>query len=89
MLPTGGGLVFSGDIARYFKAYDDANGKVLWQMRLSNVINGYPVSYMANGKQYVAVAVGNGSGFVRSMQTMAKDVANPDGGSALFVFALP
>lgn len=89
VLPTGGGLVFSGDIGRYFKAYDDANGKVLWQMRLSNVVNGYPVSYTANGKQYVAVAVGNGSGFVRSMQTMAKDVANPDGGSALFVFALP
>ena len=45
----------------YFRAWDDATGKVLWQIRTNNAINGFPVSYSVNGKQYVAVSVGNGS----------------------------
>ena len=34
---------------------------MLWQIRTNNAINGFPVSYSVNGKQYVAVSVGNGS----------------------------
>jgi alcohol dehydrogenase (cytochrome c) len=37
VLPTGGGLVFSGSWDRWFRAFDDATGKVLWQTRLNNV----------------------------------------------------
>ena len=89
VLPTGGGVVFSGDIARNFKAFDETNGRILWQMRLNNVVNSFPITYTAGGKQYVAVATGNGSGFVRSMSTLATEIKNPDGGSQLWVFALP
>ena len=32
VLPTGGGLVFVGGWDRYFRAFDDATGKVLWQL---------------------------------------------------------
>jgi len=36
-------------------------------MRLNNAVNSFPVSFTANGKQYVAVRTGGGSGFcVRS-----------------------
>ncbi len=63
VLPTGGGLVFAGDIARYFRAFDDTTGKVLWQMRTNNAVNSFPISYSVNGKQYVAVATGGGSGY--------------------------
>jgi len=88
-LPTGGGLVFAGDIGRYFKALDDATGKVLWQIRTNNMVNSFPITYSVNGKQYVAVAVGNGSSQARPLATLTPEIQNPDGGSVLWVFALP
>jgi alcohol dehydrogenase (cytochrome c) len=53
------------------------------------VVNSFPISYSVNGKQYVAVATGNGSGLVKSLGTLATEIRNPDGGSMLWVFALP
>jgi alcohol dehydrogenase (cytochrome c) len=88
-LPTGGGLVFAGDISRYFKALDDATGKVLWQIRTNNMVNSFPIAYSVNSKQYVAVAVGNGSSQARPLATLTPEIQNPDGGSVLWVFALP
>jgi len=58
-LATGGGLVFAGALDRYFRAYDDKTGKILWQMRASNIVNSFPITYSVKGKQYVAVAVGS------------------------------
>jgi alcohol dehydrogenase (cytochrome c) len=89
VLPTAGGLVFSGDWDRWFRAFDDTTGQVLWQTRLNNAINSFPISYSVNGKQYVAVAVGNGSSHARSLATLTPEINNPDGGSTLWVFALP
>jgi alcohol dehydrogenase (cytochrome c) len=89
VLPTAGGVVFSGDLDRYFKALDDTTGKVLWQVRTNNMVNAFPVSYSVNGKQYVAVATGSGSGLGRSLATLVPDMKVPEGGSTLWVFALP
>jgi alcohol dehydrogenase (cytochrome c) len=89
VLPTGGGLVFSGSWDRWFRAFDDATGKVLWQTRLNNVINAFPISYSVNGKQYVAIAVGSGSSHSKALATLTPEIQNPDGGSVLWVFALP
>ena len=89
MLPTGGGILFSGSWDRWFRAMDDSTGKVLWQMRLNNAINAFPITYTVNGKQYVAIAVGNGSSEARSLATLTPEIKNPDGGSSLWVFALP
>ncbi len=89
MLPTGGGILFSGSWDRWFRAMDDSTGKVLWQMRLNNAINAFPITYTVNGKQYVAIAVGNGSSEARSLATLTPEIRNPDGGSSLWVFALP
>ena len=89
MLPTGGGVVFTGTLDRYFRAFDDTTGQVLWETRTNNAINGFPITFMANGKQYVAVATGNGSSEMRSLNTLTPEIGIPDGGSVLWVFALP
>jgi len=89
VLPTGGGVVFAGDLGRYFKAFDDSTGQVLWQIRTNNVINSFPISYSVNGKQYVAVATGGGSDILRSMTQLAAEIKYPESGSMLWVFALP
>jgi alcohol dehydrogenase (cytochrome c) len=89
MLPTAGGVVFGGDWNRYFRAFDAETGDILWQTRTTNAVNSFPISYEAHGKQYIAVAVGNGSSQARSLATLTPEFQNPDSGSALFVFALP
>jgi len=89
VLPTGGGLVFNGTRDRYFRAFDDITGEVKWQMRLDNVINSFPITYSVNGKQYVAVAVGSGSSQSKALATLTPEIQNPDGGSVLWVLALP
>lgn len=89
VLATGGGLVFSGSWDRYIRAFDDTTGKLLWQVRTSNAVNSFPITYAVNGKQYVAVSVGNGSSHARSLASLTPEIRNPDGGSALWVFALP
>jgi len=89
VLPTGGGLVFSGSWDRMFRALDDTTGVVRWETRLNNVLNSFPISYTVNGKQYVAVATGNGSSHARDLATLTPEIRNPDGGSVLWVFALP
>jgi alcohol dehydrogenase (cytochrome c) len=89
VLPTGGGLVFSGNIDRYFEALDDAPGKVLWQVRTNNMVNAFPITYSVNGNQYVPVATGSGSGLGGSLSRLVPDMKMPDCGSTLWVFALP
>jgi alcohol dehydrogenase (cytochrome c) len=89
MLPTGGGLVFAGSWDRWFRAFDDTTGDVLWEVRTNNAVNSFPISYSVDGKQYIAVAVGNGSSLARSWATLTPELQNPEGGSALWVFSLP
>jgi alcohol dehydrogenase (cytochrome c) len=59
-LATAGGLVFSATPDRYFRAFDDRDGKVLWESpRMNDVPNAFPITYMVDGKQYIAMPVGN------------------------------
>lgn len=58
VLATAGGLVFTGEGNGLFKAFDAANGKMLWQFQCGAGVNSPPVSYTVNGKQYIAVAAG-------------------------------
>jgi alcohol dehydrogenase (cytochrome c) len=89
VLPTGGGVVFAGSLDRMFRAFDDTTGSVLWQAKLNSVVNAFPVSFTVNGKQYVAVAVGGGSSEQKALATLTPEIQIPDGGSVLWVFALP
>jgi alcohol dehydrogenase (cytochrome c) len=89
-LPTAGGIVFEGDLDRYFTAYDARTGKKLWRVRLNDVPNAPPITYSVGGKQYVALAVGAGSPYTRTWGNLVPDIRNPPGGGAtLWVFELP
>jgi alcohol dehydrogenase (cytochrome c) len=59
-LSTGGGLVFSGTPDQKFMAFDARTGKVRWTFHARSGFIGQPVSYMVDGKQYIAVQSGYG-----------------------------
>ena len=77
-LDTAGGVVFSGSIDRYFRAYDDQNGKVLWETRLNDVPSNAPISYSVNGKQYIAIGVGNGGAQATTFPPLVPEIQNTD-----------
>jgi alcohol dehydrogenase (cytochrome c) len=89
-LDTAGGVVFSGTNDRYLRAYDDATGKVLWETRLNDLPSSAPITYSVNGKQYLAVVVGNGGAQALTFPALTPELKMPpDRGSSIFVFALP
>ncbi len=42
-----------------FRAYDKDTGDVLWEMELPAGTSGAPMTYMAEGQQYIVVGVGD------------------------------
>ena len=54
-LTTAGGLVFAGDADRYYRAFDIETGEVLWETCLGAAAHGYPITYEAGGRQFLAV----------------------------------
>jgi alcohol dehydrogenase (cytochrome c) len=90
VLSTAGGVAFVGDLDRVFRAVDVRTGAVLWQTRLATSVQGFPVSFRAGGRQYIAVTSGLGGGSPRQVPaTVAPDIHHPATGNALYVFALP
>ena len=85
---TAGGLVFVGDVDRYFRALDVRTGEVLWETRLGHAAHGYPITYEAGGTQYVAVPTGLGL-FRAIAASLSPEIFTPESGNALYVFALP
>jgi alcohol dehydrogenase (cytochrome c) len=89
-LATAGGIVFGGDWDRYMYAYDAATGAILWQTRLPTSAQGFPVTYLAHGKQYVAMPAGWGGGSWSTLipPELAPEIRRPNRGNVLLVFAL-
>ena len=58
LTPTGGGIVFFGDMGGNFYAVDASNGQRLWGQKLEGAVGGGVITYTANGSQRVAVAAG-------------------------------
>ena len=87
-LTTAGGLVFAGDLDRYFRAFDVETGEILWERRLGHAAHGYPITYAANGRQYVAVPTGLGVFRIVSA-SLSPEIYVPQNGNAMYVFALP
>lgn len=89
VLATGGGLVFAGALDRWLTAYDDASGRVLWRVRLNDVPNSAPITYMANGNQYLAIVVGYGGAQAMSFPQLTPEIPLPVvRSSAIWVFEL-
>jgi len=59
VLTTGGGLVFYGETGGGFAAVDARNGKTLWTIHGNQPWRGCAMTYMLNGRQYIAVASGS------------------------------
>jgi alcohol dehydrogenase (cytochrome c) len=88
-LATAGGLLFNGDLDRYFNAYDQSTGKVLWRTRLNAAPESSPITYQVNGRQYLAVVAGGGSAFGSGGRGLVPELRNPAAGVTLHVFELP
>ena len=88
-LTTAGGLVFAGDADRYYRAFDIGTGEVLWEARLGAKAHGYPITYEAGGRQFIAVPAALGGAFRSLTATLTPEIFQPEGGNALYVFALP
>ena len=89
VLATAGGVVFAGSLDRGFAAYDDANGAELWRVRLNDVPNSAPITYAINGRQFVALTVGNGGAQAATFPALVPEIRNPpDRGAAVWVFEL-
>ena len=59
VLTTAGGLVFYGETGGGFAAVDAKTGKTLWTFHGNQAWRGCPMTYMLNGRQYIAVASGS------------------------------
>ncbi len=88
ILATAGGLIFEGSRDRWFRASDDRTGKVLWQTRLDGVPSAFPITYMVDGVQYVAVTSGGGNPFDMVLARLTAEINNPEGGTTLWTFRL-
>ena len=58
---TAGGLVFTGAMDAYLRAFDARSGRELWQGRLPVPGVANPMTYMWKGEQYVAIGAGGHS----------------------------
>ncbi len=87
---TDGGLVFFGTVRGWVNAVDARTGKALWKFNAGSGIMQSPVTYMIDGKQYVAVVAGRIKGPPSFMGKKGEGVikASPEGGH-LMVFELP
>jgi glucose dehydrogenase len=87
VMATAGGLLFGGDTAGRFRAYDDATGEVLWEVNLGSHVTGFPATFTVGDKQYVAISTGatpNTFGLATLTPESRAGTANN-----LYVFALP
>ncbi|MGH9327159.1 MAG: PQQ-binding-like beta-propeller repeat protein [Terriglobia bacterium] len=58
VLATAGGLLFYGDPTGDIVAVDERDGKTLWRFPTDGETKASPMTYTANGKQFIALAVG-------------------------------
>ncbi len=59
VVSTAGGVVLFGDDSGAFTAADAKTGRVLWRFPMNQTWKASPMTYMVEGRQYVAVAAGS------------------------------
>jgi PQQ-dependent dehydrogenase (methanol/ethanol family) len=59
VLSTAGGLLFFGESDGGFAAVDARTGKYLWHFETNHPMKGSPMTYVAGGRQYIAIAAGS------------------------------
>ena len=87
LVATGGGLIFGGDGNGRFRAFDQDNGDVLWEINLGSSVTGFPITYAVDGTQYVVASTGSSLSSRDNMRLTPELL--PGTANNLFVFALP
>jgi alcohol dehydrogenase (cytochrome c) len=89
ILTTAGGLAFHGDIQGWFKGLDTKTGKVLWKFQTGSGVSAAPMTYVLDGKQYLAVVSGRTLSIPAFFGALGEKMvaASPEGGT-MYVFAL-
>ncbi|NNE38487.1 MAG: hypothetical protein HKN08_09295, partial [Gammaproteobacteria bacterium] len=62
ILLTAGDLLFWGDMDRRLRAFDVNSGEILWETIIGGIIQTSTITYSVNGRQYIAVLTGEGTG---------------------------
>ncbi len=62
VLTTGGNLVIEGTTRQTFAVFRATDGKQLWEMPVQSAPVAGPITFTANGEQYIAVNAGWGGG---------------------------
>jgi quinohemoprotein ethanol dehydrogenase len=62
VLSTGGGLVIQGSVDGKLRVFNDETGDVLKEIDTGSAIIAAPMTFLANGVQYLAVLAGSGGG---------------------------
>lgn len=86
VLSTAGNLIFTGRMTGEFEAFDIDTGDALWVFQTGSGIVGQPVTWEADGKQYVTVV--NGGGAVYALFSGDERLAATPPGGSVWTFAL-
>jgi alcohol dehydrogenase (cytochrome c) len=89
VMTTAGGLVFFGTPEGEFIALDDETGEKLWSFQTGSGIVGQPITWEADGEQYVSVISGWGGAVPLWGGEVAKKVNYLNQGGMLWTFKLP
>jgi alcohol dehydrogenase (cytochrome c) len=89
VLSTAGDILFVGDLDRRFRAFDVETGEILWETRLGTSVQGHPLTFAIDGKQYIAVTAAVGGTSPRQVPAIVTpEIRHPASGNAVYVFSL-
>ncbi|MGD9739645.1 MAG: PQQ-binding-like beta-propeller repeat protein [Bauldia sp.] len=92
IMATAGDLLFQGgDDKGVMRALNATNGDIVWEFRTGSQFQQSPITYLHDGKQYLAIIASNAATNTAVAYDAAPDNANRyrRSGSTLYVFALP
>ena len=88
LMATAGGLVFAGYAEGQFVALDAETLEELWKFETGSAINAPPMSFTADGKQYIAIEVGLGGAWPQWFVSATPELKSQVPSNMLYVFAL-
>jgi len=88
LLSTAGGLVFAGYAEGQFVALDAETLQELYRFETGSAINAPPMTFMSNGKQYIAIEVGLGGAWPQWFVSATPELKTQVPSNMLYVFEL-
>lgn len=87
-LVTKGGLVITGTSDGYVKAFDQNTGEELWKFQTGSGVVSQPITWEADGQQYIGIASGYGGAVPLWGGDMAEQTKGVSQGGSFWVFAV-